>query len=122
MLRSMNLTAEDGVREDIHYDDVDDKFILSRKDDVSDFLRGTAALRHEADTGNRGYSPSGDWRRAASLSPAIVVDWLNKGINIFDPNATQKMLALLDSSEFERLRTAPGVLSSRPARKFFGRW
>ena len=107
MLKSLLLGATPTRREDIHYDDVDDKFHLSYSEDIEGFKSGTAALRHEADIGNKGYSPSREFRRVASIPPVVVVHWLNHGIDVFNEDDWPKIAAMLDSNEYSCLRTAP---------------
>ena len=60
---------------------------------------------------NDGYSPGREWRRAASIPLAIVEKWKNElGVDVFDPNHKAAVRRLLNSSEWQYLRTAPGHL------------
>ena len=96
-------------------EDGDGSLIVHREADVEPLLEANKALAASGD----GYSPSRELRRAASVPMAIVEKWMNEvGVNLFDPNDTPKVMALLDSNEYRHLRTAPGTLSRKPKRIF----
>lgn len=84
-----------------------------RGEDVEPLLEANKALFNSGD----GYSPSREWRRAASIPMALIEKWLNEmGVNVFNQDHLPKVLELLDSSEYLFLRTAPGRLSRKPRR------
>lgn len=88
---------------------------IHRGEDVEPLLERNKALYTSGD----GYSPSREWRRAASVPMAVVEKWLNeKGVNVFDQDHAPKVLELLDSNEYLYLRTAPGTLSRKRRRLF----
>lgn len=60
---------------------------------------------------NDGYSPSREWRRAASIPLAVVEKWKNElGVDLFNPDHRPAVRRLLNSNEYAFLRTAPGRL------------
>lgn len=86
---------------------------VHREADVEPILELNKALYNSGD----GYSPSREWRRAATVPDAIIEKWKNElGIDIADKNDWPKIMALLDSNEYLFLRTAPGTLSRKPRR------
>jgi hypothetical protein len=84
-----------------------------RGEDVEPLLEANKALFNSGD----GYSPSREWRRAASIPLALVEKWKNElGVDVFNQDHMPKVRELLDSSEYRYLRTAPGTLSRKPRR------
>jgi len=80
---------------------------VHRGADVEPLLEQNKALFNSGD----GYSPSREWRRAASIPMAIVEKWRNeKGVDVFNPDHMPKVRQLLNSNEYLYLRTAPGRL------------
>jgi hypothetical protein len=78
-----------------------------RSEDVEPALELNKALY----TSNDGYSPSREWRRAASIPMAIVEKWKNElGVDVLNPDHLPAVRRLLNSSEYLYLRTAPGRL------------
>lgn len=64
---------------------------------------------------NDGYSPSREFRRAASIPYIVGLQWLNEEGWWFmdmdkDPDVARKVAQKLNSSEYQNLRTAPGRL------------
>lgn len=89
--------------------------VVTRVQDVEPYLRRNRQLAADGD----GYSPSREFRRAATIPNIVVEQWLKQGINVFDENDWPKVAAMLDSPEYAHLRTAPGRLSRRPNRTYF---
>lgn len=80
---------------------------VHRGEDVEPALEHNKALY----SFNDGYSPSREWRRAASIPMAIIEKWKNElGVDVFDPDHLPAVRRLLNSSEYLYLRTAPGRL------------
>jgi hypothetical protein len=103
------------------YDETTDSLIIRAVQDVEPILENNKRLYNESD----GYSPSREWRRAASIPDVIVLDWWKHGINILSDEHWPLIASLLDRPEYRDLRTAPGRLSRRPWREHFtmrGRW
>jgi hypothetical protein len=88
-------------------EDSDGSLIVHREADVEPILELNKALAASGD----GYSPSREWRRAASIPLAIVEKWRNElGVDVFNPDHKPAVRRLLNSSEYLYLRTAPGRL------------
>jgi hypothetical protein len=80
---------------------------VHRGEDVEPVLERNKALYTDGD----GYSPSREWRRAASIPLALVEKWKNElGVDIFNPDHLPAIRRLLNSNEYLYLRTAPGRL------------
>jgi hypothetical protein len=69
-------------------------------------------------SGQDGYTPSREWRRAASIPLGDYMKLKALGIDLFDKNDRARFLALLDSGAGEKYRTAPGRLSRKPLREY----
>jgi hypothetical protein len=96
-------------------EDSDGSLIVHREADVEPILEANKALAASGD----GYSPSRELRRAATVPFAVLEKWKNElGIDYADKNDWPKIMALLDSNEYRHFRTAPGVLSRKPRRRF----
>lgn len=88
-------------------EDSDGSLIVHREADVEPLLEANKALYTSGD----GYSPSREWRRAASIPMAIVEKWRNEhGVDVFNPDHRAAVRRLLNSNEYLYLRTAPGRL------------
>lgn len=86
-----------------------------RGEDVEPLLEANKALY----ASNDGYSPSKEWKRAASIPMAVIEKWRNEhGVDFFNPNDRPRVYALLDSNEYLYLRTARGRLSRGPHRQY----
>jgi hypothetical protein len=112
---------EGDVPHAMYRDEADDSLIVRAVQDVEPLLERNKKLYNDGD----GYSPSREFRRAASLPPVLVQKWYQEGINIFDDNHWPLITHLLDAHENRHFRTAPGVLSRRPWRSHFamrGNW
>jgi hypothetical protein len=47
-------------------------------------------------------------RKVAEIPNIIVEQWMKQGVNIFDRNHAKKVQELLNSNEYQFLRTSPG--------------
>lgn len=79
------------------------KIVICRSQDFAGYLdrnrREKAAFQRRRNT----------TRRKIAEIPLIVVEqWLKMGVNIFDKNDNKKVQQLLNSNEYEGLRTSPG--------------
>lgn len=84
----------------------DGKIIERHTQDVEPILDQNTRLRTHSD----GYSPTREFRRAASIPHVVVHQWLMEGFDIFDPNNEAELRRRLNSQEWEKLRTAEGNL------------
>jgi len=84
-----------------------DEYVIKRSQDVSGILEDNkeAFNNYSANTKEGGMG-----RRIASVPFVIVEQWLKEGINVMNPseNDRVKMMAKLNSNEYQFLRTAPG--------------
>lgn len=110
-----------GIFEHVVYDASEDRINVHVQQDVEPILEHNKRLMREAEEGSRGYTPSKNMVRVATIPNVLIHKWLREGINVFDLNDWPKILAMLDSDEYRLLRTAPGRLSGRPVRQFFPR-
>ena len=97
-------------------DEAEERMIIKSHQNIGPILENNKRLY----TADDGYSPSREWRRAASVPNIIIEKWIRElGINAYKLEDQPKILAMLDSPEYRWLRTAPGRLSKRPIRHFF---
>lgn len=52
-------------------------------------------------------------RKVAEIPNIVIEKWLKMGVNFFDPNDNKKVEALLNSNEYQFLRTSPGKMAMR---------
>ena len=84
----------------------DDYEVVSLQDCDPVLEANKAAVTH-----NDGYSPSREFRRAASIPLILILKWLNEeGWFALDPACADKLKEKLNSSDYRYLRTAPGRL------------
>jgi hypothetical protein len=91
---------------------------MTQAQDIAPILEENKRLYNDEDGG---WSPSKEWRRAASVPITVYADWAKKlGVSpadaLSDPGFLQKVLAMLDDPENRAFRTAPGRLSRRPVK------
>jgi hypothetical protein len=101
-------TSPGGVRHDMAVDG--DKLVFRSVQDTDNIIEANKAMA----THNDGYTPSRDFRRAASIPMNILYKWKNEeGWDPFRldiPENARKMMQKLNSNEWSYLRTAPGCL------------
>jgi hypothetical protein len=114
-LQRLNLDPV-GISQEFTCDADGDVMVVRSVQDVEPILKANAAARHEAMTGNGGYSPSRELRRVASVPNVIIHQWLKEGVNPYLDDDWDEIAARLDSSEYSQFRTAPGVVSNRVRR------
>jgi hypothetical protein len=93
-----------GVSTAIAVDRSEPRVIVTRTQDCTPILERNKALANDGD----GYSPSREFRRVASVPNVVVEQWLNEGINIFDPDHWPEIRRRLNDPDNRFLRTAPG--------------
>jgi hypothetical protein len=97
--------TEDGIASYIRDDGVTTE-ILSSADVTAHLEQNKAMANH-----NDGYSPSRELRRVASIPAIVILKWKEElGVDFYssDPEQKRKVRQLLNSSEYQFLRTAPG--------------
>ena len=110
--------SDSGLEVSYFYDELEDRLIIKHRFDHEPVLEQNARLRAEADAGSKGYTPSREMRRAASIPEDVIILWRLMGIDIYRDEDWPKIAAMLDSPEWAHLRTAPGKLSRRPLREY----
>jgi hypothetical protein len=106
--RLLELDRLSGIAEYHHYDTGSDGTVIETVQDVAPILEHNKALQNQDD---RGWSPSRDLRRAATIPDIIVLKWRNEyGIDVFNRNHWPAVKRLLNDPEWRYLRTAPGTL------------
>ncbi len=97
-----------GVAEYHHYEPLSDRTVIETVQDVAPILERNKALQNADD---RGWSPSGELRRAATIPDVVILKWRNDyGIDVFDRNHWPAVKRLLNDPAWRHLRTAPGKL------------
>ncbi len=99
--------TEDGIASYIR-DDGKTTEILSSAD-ITDHLEQNKAMANH----NDGYSPSRELRRVASIPAIVILKWKEElGVDFYssDPDQKRRVRQLLNSNEYQFLRTAPGRL------------
>lgn len=81
-----------------------DKAIEEHTQDVEPILERNKRLRNEG----RGFSESGDLKRIASIPLVVVHQWLQEGVDVFNPDHTKEVERRLNSSDWAFLRTSEG--------------
>ena len=87
------------------YDETEERVVVQRRQDVEPILEHNKAL---ANADDRGWSPSREWRRVATIPNVVVEQWMREGINVYDPNDEKKVVERLNDPAWRYLRTAPG--------------
>jgi len=108
-------TDEGMILRTYDFDEAEQRHVIQSTQDVEPIIENNKRLFNDGD----GYSPTREWRRAASVPNIVIEQWMKKGINAYSLEDQPKILAMLDSPEYRYLRTAPGRLSGRPVRHFF---
>jgi len=99
-----------------HYDDATGETTLDTTQDVESILDANVDLYNDGD----GWNEDRTMRRVASIPLVYVEKLYKKGIDIFNQDDWPKVAALLDSGEFRKFRTAPGVISRKTRREYVG--
>lgn len=98
------------------YDEATDTMVFKAAEDHRWYWK----FNHHLATLNDGYSPSKEFRRAASIPPLIVEKWWNEeGIDVYNDEHWDAIAKKLDDPQYAFLRTAPGRISRRPWRDHF---
>lgn len=75
--------------------------------DVEDILRRNRAL-FNAERGTTALRPGDEWRHVASIPLAVVESWGKRGAWLWESNDWRIIRRMLNDSEWQSLRTAPG--------------
>lgn len=97
----------DGVKEELLYDESEQKIAIKRTSDVTANLD---ANKRDLASGD-GYTPSRAFQRVASIPVGVQLEWIGKyGVDPCAKGNEALLKRLLNSSEWAYLRTAPGRL------------
>lgn len=108
------------VQTSFHYDEADDRIIISRTQDVEHTLRQNREMRLVDD----GYTKDRTMKRVGRI-PLVVIEQIMKGDpgrnNGWDPLAeenAERLLQLLDDPEYAHFKTSDGKVAHRPRRHY----
>ena len=95
-----------GLTRDYHLEE-DGKMIVQHRQDVEPLLERNQALQNHDD---RGYSPSGEIRRVASI-PMVEIMKIMKRVGKYkltDPEVQAEVKRMVNDGDFKKFRTAEG--------------
>lgn len=93
---------------EVYHPASDGKWAIETIQDVEPILERNKAMQND---GSGGWSPTRDFRRAASIPDVVILQWKKQyGVDIHNPDHWPAVKKLLNSSEWQWLRTAPGRL------------
>lgn len=97
------------IEEKLHYDQLEDKLIVERVQDVEPILNLNKSDYNNAPETGRWKNPM---THVARIPLIVVEQWMQEGINVFDPSPEmkKKVRDKLNSSEYAYLRTMPGKI------------
>ena len=111
MIRWEDNTHEgSALRRRIGFDEVEKKIVTeTEQPGIDEVLRLNQAFLN-ADRPSSSLWGGNAWVRVASIPLYVVEDLMAKGLSFFDRNDLPRIKRLLNSLEYEKLRTAPGRL------------
>ena len=102
-----------GSTVDAHfYDDKDRSTRIETFQDVSHIIKANV------EDYNSNSTPSKDFRLVASIPEIEVIRLFQMGINPYRSEDWPKVVAMLDSSEWQKWRTRPGRIGKKPFREY----
>jgi hypothetical protein len=87
---------ETGITETFDYDPVLDQVSITASQDVSGFLDRMNAIRNNPDISAKGIKE--DWWFYASIPPVVELHLRNKGLSLYDKNATKAILQEINTN------------------------
>ncbi len=93
--------------------DAQGRIVAVRTQDTTPYLEANARALNDAPSW-RPYAKVNGMREIADIPLIVVEQWMKEGVNIFstDPEQRKKVRQKLNSNEFQRLRTYPGLVSA----------
>ena len=85
-----------------------EKIIIHAVQDVEAIKQVNEATRLANGSGTASLWKNRQWVKIASIPLAVIDQWAQLGIHFSDPNAWPIIKRILNDSEYEGLRTAPG--------------
>ncbi len=95
-----------GLRQDIDYNEREDKTIIKTYQDVEPVLERNKMLQNADDFKKQGIKNG--FQQVADIPLAVVHQWMSEGINIFKPEDWPKVKAKLKHPDNRFLRTTLG--------------
>lgn len=85
-----------GLRETFDYDPINDAVTITTSEDVSPLLDKLKAMRNDEDYSRAGMKA--DWWHYATIPATVELALRNKGLNIYDKNATKAILKEINTN------------------------
>ena len=104
--------------EKIEYDPYEDRLTISRHLEHDTELDITARIRSALDDAGGGYTPSRDLKWVARITPDVYYWWLSHGVDCLKDEDWERVVQLLDSPDWSRIRTGGGKIARRPRREY----
>lgn len=85
-----------GVSQFFSYDEANDRVTIETRQDVSGMLDQLARKRNDPDNWRKGVKES--WAHFCTIPAVVEMELKAKGIDIFDPTATKKIMAEINQN------------------------
>jgi len=107
--------SPDGIRSDFKWSEMAQEYQITRTQDVEPVLEAAKIARNEGGLNREDIKRS--WWHYASIPPIVILQLKAKGIDVYDKNDHQRMLAELNTN-YPHLKMTTGNLGGRT--KIFG--
>lgn len=85
-----------------------DKIVFASDQDVSEIVAANKRLMNLEGSGESTLWKNRQYVRIASIPNIVIEQWMQQGLNFYDPNDWPILKRLINDSEFSKFRTAPG--------------
>ena len=85
-----------------------DRIVIESTQDVEPIIETNRMLMNEEGSGTSSLWKKRQWVRVASIPNTVLEQWMQQGLNFYDPNDWPIIKRLLNDREFDKFRTAPG--------------
>ena len=102
--------SPDGIKTDFKWNESAQEYTLVRTQDVEPVLDNAAESRNELGVNSKDIKKG--WWHYAMLPPIVILQMKAKGINVFDKNDQERMLAEINSN-YPHLKMTTGNLGGR---------
>lgn len=85
-----------------------EKVVIARVQDIDEVRKVNELTRLANGSGTSSFWKQRHYVKVASIPLVVIDQWAQRGINFYDPNAWPVIKKMLNDSEYEGLRTAPG--------------
>ena len=101
-----------GITQYHEYDSLTKRTTIETVQDVTPFLERNKMLRNDENYSRDGIK--NEWWHAATIPNVVQYKWLKDyGVDIYNPDHTQRVNQLLDSPEWSYLKTTAGKIGKR---------